>query len=160
MEKDYDADSSNHSDGTTPLGVTPTEDSALEDSLVYSKGKARAAENTSQAGSCYDGKKEQVYVDPRSRSWKYPGKTSCSTYRYSTSDAVGKDLWYSMTTLSVPKEYRRYSSCARVDVLFGIPMVSVVLSLLVFGVTSSRKETSGLIHILSRNHPTCDSDAT
>jgi hypothetical protein len=79
MEKDYDADSSNHSDGTTPLGVTPTEDSALEDSLVYSKGKARAAENTSQAGSCYDGKKEQVYVDPRSRSWKYPGRSRSPT---------------------------------------------------------------------------------
>jgi hypothetical protein len=79
MDNDYDADSSNLSEATTPSGVTPTEDSALEDSLVYGKGKARAAESTSQAGSGYDAKKEQVYVDPRPWSWKYPGRSRSPT---------------------------------------------------------------------------------
>jgi hypothetical protein len=63
VDKDYDADSSDHSDGTTPSGMTPIEDSTSEDGLVYGKSKARAAENTSRPGSSYDAKVGQAYID-------------------------------------------------------------------------------------------------
>jgi hypothetical protein len=63
VNKDYDADSCDHSDGTTPSGTTPIEDSTSEDGLVYGKGKACAAENTSRPGSGYDAKMGQAYID-------------------------------------------------------------------------------------------------
>jgi hypothetical protein len=63
VDKDYDADSSDHSDGTTPSGMTPIEDSTSEDGLVYGKSKAHAAENTSRPGSGYDAKMGQAYID-------------------------------------------------------------------------------------------------
>jgi hypothetical protein len=63
VDKDYDADSSDHSDGTTPSGMTPIEDCTSEDGLVCGKGKARAAQNTSRSGSGYDAKIGQAYID-------------------------------------------------------------------------------------------------
>jgi hypothetical protein len=60
VDKGYEANSSNHSDGTTPSGVTPTEDSTSEDPLdilVYGKGKASASRPDDGA------KKAQAYID-------------------------------------------------------------------------------------------------
>jgi hypothetical protein len=63
VDKDYEADSSSHSDGITPSGMTPAEDSTSEDGLVYGKGKAPAAVNASRADPDDVAKKAQAYID-------------------------------------------------------------------------------------------------
>jgi hypothetical protein len=60
VDKGYEADSSNYSDGTAQPGVTPTGDSTSEDPLdilVYGKGKAPASHPDDGA------KKAQAYID-------------------------------------------------------------------------------------------------
>jgi hypothetical protein len=63
VDKDYEADSSSSSDDTPPSGVTPTEDSTFEDSLIYGKGKAPAPVNASRADPDDVAKKAQAYID-------------------------------------------------------------------------------------------------